>query len=121
LPLAPTEAGAPGQVRPVDFVEDKLVPGRKLRVLNGLDIFSRYALGSLGEDSITGALAAQHLERLFWRHGAPRVLRREQGTEFAAQVFQKLLLTWRVQDEPVPQAQPYYHGHLESFPGSLRE
>ena len=85
VPFEPTEAVAPGQVWAVDFVEDKLVSGRKLRILNVLDIFSRYALGSLVEHSITGALAARHLEGLFLRYGAPRVLRRDHGPEFESQ------------------------------------
>ena len=86
-----------------------------------MDIFSRYALGSLVEHSITGALAARHLEGLFLRYGAPRVLRRDNGPEFEAKVFKKMLSAWRVKDEPVPKAQPYDNGHLESFNGSLRE
>lgn len=121
VPFEPTEALFPGQVWAVDFVEDKLVSGRKVRILNVMDIFSRYALGSLVEHSITGVLAAQYLEGLFLRHGAPRVLRRDQGPEFRSKVFKKLLLAWRVKDEPVPKGQPYDNGHLESFNGSLRQ
>jgi len=121
VPFEPTEATAPGQVWALDFVEDRLVSGRKLRILNVLDIFSRYAMGSLVEHSITGALAARHLETLFLRYGAPRVLRRDNGPEFESKVFKKLLSAWRVKDEPVPKAQPYDNGHLESFNGSLRE
>lgn len=120
VPFEPTEAVAFGQVWAVDFVEDKLVSGRKLRILNVLDIFSRYALGSLVEHSITGALAARHLEALFLRYGAPQVLRRDHGPEFESRVFKKVLMAWRVKDEPVPKAQPYDNGHLESFNGSLR-
>ena len=121
VPFEPTEAHAPCQVWAVDFVEDKLVSGRKLRILNVLDIFSRYALGSLVEHSITGALAARHLEGLFLRYGAPKVLRRDNGPEFESRVFKKMLSAWRVKDEPVPKAQPYDNGHLESFNGSFRE
>ena len=121
VPFEPTGADVPGQVWSVDFMEDKLVSGRKLRILNVLDIFSRYALGSLVEHSITGVLAARHLEALFLRYGAPRVLRRDQGPEFESRVFKKLLSAWRVKDEPVPKAQPYDNGHLESFNGSLRD
>jgi putative transposase len=119
--FAPSEAAAPGQVWAVDFMEDKLVSARKVRILNVMDIYSRYALGSLVEHSITGVLAARHLEGLFLRHGAPRVLRRDQGSEFESKVFKKLLLAWRVKDEPVPKGQPYDNGHLERFNGSLRE
>jgi len=63
----------------------------------------------------------RQLEGLFQRHGAPQVLRRDQGPEFEAKVFQRLLRTWRVKDEPVPKAQPYDNGYMESFHGSLRE
>ena len=117
----PSEAQAPGQVWAVDFIEDKLVSGRRLRILSVLDLCSRYALDSLVEHSLTGELAARHLERLFLSHGAPRVLRRDQGPEFESRVFQKLLRTWRVQDEPVPKGQPFDNGHMESFHGSLRD
>lgn len=121
VPFAPTAATFPGQVWSLDIIADKLVSGRKLRLLNVLDLCSRYGLGSLVEHSITGVLAARHLEGLFLRHGAPRVLRRDRGPEFEAKVFQRLLRTWRVKDEPVPKAQPYDNGHMESFHGSLRE
>jgi len=121
VPFEPTEATFPGQVWSLDIIEDKLVSGRKLRLLNVIDLFSRYGLGSLVEHSITGVLAARHLEGLFLRYGAPRVLRRDQGPEFEAKVFQRLLRTWRVKDEPVPKAQPYDNGHIESFHSSLRE
>jgi len=106
VPFEPTKAVAPGQVWAVDFVEDKLVSGRRLRILNVMDIFSRYAMGSLVEHSITGALAARHLEGLFLRYGAPRVLRRDHGPEFESRVFKKVLSAWRVKDEAVPKAQP---------------
>src|SRR5450756_356059 len=102
-----TEASVPGQVWAVDFMEDRLVSGRKLRLLNVMDIYSRYALDSLVEHSITGELAARHLEGLFRRFGAPRVLRRDHGPEFESKVFKRLLSAWRVQDEPVPKGQPY--------------
>ena len=117
----PAEAQAPGQVWAVDCIEDKLVSGRRLRILNVLDLCSRYALDSLVEHSLTGELAARHLERLFLSHGAPRVLRRDQGPEFESRVFQKLLRTWRIKDEPVPKGQPFDNGHMESFHGSLRD
>jgi hypothetical protein len=42
----------------VDFIEDKLVSGRRLRILSVLDLCSRYALDSLVEHSLTGELAA---------------------------------------------------------------
>jgi putative transposase len=80
--FAPSEALFAGQVRAVDFIEDKLVSGRRLRILTVLDICSRYGLGSRVEHSITGALAARHLEGLFRRYGAPRVLRRDQGASY---------------------------------------
>src|SRR3974377_1004966 len=70
---------------------------------------------------LPGGLAARHLERLFLSHGAPRVLRRDQGPEFESRVFWKLLRTWRIKDEPVPKGQPFDNGHMESFHGSLRE
>jgi hypothetical protein len=81
----------------------------------------RAALDPLVEQSLTGELAAWHMEHLFLNHGASRVLHQGQGPEFESRVFQELLGAWRVQDEPVPKAQPFDKGHVESFHGSLRE
>ena len=36
-------------------------------------------------------------------------------------MFQKLLRTWRIKDEPVPKGQPFDNGHVEGFNGSLRD
>lgn len=118
--FVPTEAIFPGQVWAVDFIHDTLASGRSFRILNVLDVHSRFVFPPLVEHSITGVLAARHLEQLFLRFGAPRVLRRDRGPEFGAKVFQKLLASWRVQDEPVPPGQPYDNGHMESFHGSMR-
>src|SRR3974377_1103706 len=70
---------------------------------------------------LPGGLAARHLERLFLSHGAPRVLRRDQGPEFESRVVQKRLRTGRIKDEPGPKGQPFDNGHMESFHGSLRD
>ena len=72
VPFEPAEALAPGQVWAVDFVEDKLVSGRRLRILNVLDIFSRYAPGMSGticrtrSDAIAGPAPCAVTVRLWW-------------------------------------------------------
>ena len=73
------------------------------------------------EHSITGALAARHLEALFLRYGAPRCSDGTTDRSLSPESLKRCWLAWRVKDEPVPKAQPYDNGHLESFTGSLRE
>lgn len=52
----PTEAHFPGQVWALDFIEDRLVSGRKVRLLNVIDIYSRYGLVTVG--NVEGSMEA---------------------------------------------------------------
>ena len=48
----------------MDFVSDQLSNGRRFRVLNVVDDFSREVIGQLTEFSISGARFARFLDRI---------------------------------------------------------
>jgi len=55
----------------MDFVSDQLSDGRRFRVLNVVDDFSREMVGQLVFVSITGAQVARFLNELFEHRSAP--------------------------------------------------
>jgi len=63
---------------------------------------------------------AEHLEGLFKRYGAPRIIRRDDGPEFKSKHFQALMVRWGIEQEVIPPGQPFNNGHIESFNGLMR-
>jgi putative transposase len=119
-PFDPAIPQRAGEVWAMDFIQDRLTTGRTFRILNVLDLYSRRALEPLVDISLTGPAVRDHLRRLFQREGAPAVLRRDDGQELRSRAVQQLLSEWRVDDEGIPQGQPYDNGHMESFHSSQR-
>lgn len=78
------------------------------------DLASRYTL-----EPITGALAhgeqiAAHLEHLFRIHGAPLVLKRDNGSNLNHAAVNELLTEWLVIPLNSPTAYPKYNGAVEN-------
>ena len=71
----------------MDFVSDQLSDGRRFRVLNVVDDFSREMVGQLVSVSITGAQVARFLNELFENRSAPRKIICDNGTEFTSKVM----------------------------------
>jgi putative transposase len=116
----PTVPDRAGQVWAMDFLHDYMEEGRRYRIFNILDVFSRFAFEPLVETSITGKQVAEHLELLFATFGPPKVLRCDGGPEFQSRHVRRLLNRFGVRLEVIPPGQPYSNGHIESFNGLMR-
>ncbi|MBG6166881.1 transposase InsO family protein [Labrenzia sp. EL_195] len=55
----------------MDFLHDQLSNGRRIRVLNVIDDYSRQCLASIVDTSISGVRVARELDRLITWHGRP--------------------------------------------------
>lgn len=66
----------------MDFVHDQLVTGRKIRILTIVDTFSRFSLATDPRFNYRGEDVVQTLERVCRRHGYPKTIRVDQGSEF---------------------------------------
>lgn len=87
--LPPTRASAPDQVWAIDFMFDYLETGRRLKVLNIVDEFSKISPGVLAAHSIRGLDVTQFLDHV--AGGIyPKVIRVDQGTEFTS----RAMLDW---------------------------
>ena len=86
-PDVPCTAERPNHVWTYDIIEDGLMDGRKLRMLNVLDEFTRQWLAVKVGASLSGKAVAGVLTLLFRERGTPAFVRSDNGGEFiAAQV-----------------------------------
>lgn len=108
---------APNQVWSMDFIHDRLENGRKVKVLNVVDDFSRVCVGQIVGDSITGRHLADFFEQL---DRVPAVVRCDNGPEFWSRAFQ----AWaheKVQIDFIQPGKPQQNAYVESFNGKFRE
>ena len=107
----------PNQVWSMDFLHDRLENGRKLKVLNIVDDFSRVCVGQIIADSITGRQLVAFFEQL---ENCPKVIRCDNGPEFWSRAFQ----AWaqdKVQIDFIQPGKPQQNAFVESFNGKFRE
>jgi putative transposase len=71
------------------FVSDALTNGRRFRVLCVVDDYSREALATLPEFSISGLRLARELDRLIATRGRPRTIVSDNGTEMTSHAIFK--------------------------------
>ena len=115
LPIA--KPNAPNQVWSMDFIHDRLENGRKLKVLNVVDDFSRVCVGQIVGDSITGRHLAKFFDDLDHK---PAALRCDNGPEFWSRAFQ----AWaheKVKIDFIQPGKPQQNAFVESFNGKFRE
>ncbi|WP_445083943.1 DDE-type integrase/transposase/recombinase [Candidatus Vondammii sp. HM_W22] len=71
----------------VDFVSDQLVNGRRFRVFNVIDDYSREVIGQLSDFSINGHQVARFLTQLIELRSAPDQIICNNGTEFTSKAM----------------------------------
>ncbi len=104
-----------------DFIHDRTVDSRQLKFLIILDEFTRECLcldvaRSIKADDVLGVLA-----ELMARHGAPRHIRSDNGSEFIAKEMKKWLEKAGVETLYIAPGAPWQNGYAESFNSRLRD
>jgi putative transposase len=111
----------PNHVWAYDFMEDSCTNGRKLRILNVVDEFTREPLETYVDHSIRAAKVLEVLELLFVLHGRPMYLRSDNGPEFIAQAVQQWLAEQGTQTAYIEPGKPWQNGVEESYNARLRD
>lgn len=105
----------------MDFVADQLSNGRRFRVLNIVDDFSREMVGQLTEFSISGARVSRFLTQLIDTRGKPDVITCDNGTEFTS----KAMFFWSketgVKLNFIQPGKPTQNAYVESLNGKFRD
>jgi putative transposase len=125
MPRAPTVALPPAQRVnqrwTMDFIEDRLVTGQKLRTFNVVDAFSRRGLASEVDTSLPGARVVQVLERLADTRGRPEEIVLDNGPEFIGCALDQWAYTRGVRLHFIAPGKPVQNAYIESFHGRFRD
>jgi putative transposase len=117
----PCRAEYPNHVWTYDFMEDRCENGRKLRILTVVDEFTRKCLLARVEHRMNAREVARTLLELFEKHGVPRFIRSDNGSEFIARVLVQILKIWGVGPIHIDPGSPWQNGIGERFNGTLRD
>ena len=105
----------------MDFVSDQLSNGRRFRVLNVKDDYSKELVGQLVAFSITGAMVGRFLDQLIESRSAPDQITCDNGTEFTS----KAMFFWQkatgVKLAFIQPGKPTQNAFVESLNGRFRQ
>jgi putative transposase len=105
----------------LDFQEDALASGRKVKILNILDEFTRTWLFAEASFSSSAEWVRDTLSTLFRVHGVPEYLRSDNGSEFIAHLVKVFLLEQGCSSAYIDKGKPWQNGIVESFHGKVRD
>ncbi|HEX2230113.1 MAG TPA: IS3 family transposase [Candidatus Binatia bacterium] len=105
----------------LDFVMDALASSRRFRILCIVDDFSREALLTLADTSISGPRVVRELEALIELRRQPALIVSDNGTEFTSNAVlawcERRQLRWHY----IAPGKPTQNAFIESFNGRLRD
>jgi putative transposase len=117
----PEPATAAGHVWAYDFVFDTCANGQQLKCLTVVDEYTRESLAIDVAGSIRSGRVIAVLSQLISVHGAPKVLRSDNGPEFVS----RALLQWAAAEQLdialIEPGKPWQNGTAESFNGKFRD
>lgn len=104
----------------MDFVSDQLSNGRRFRVLNVKDDYSKELIGQLVAYSITGKQVAEFLDQLIEQRSAPDQITCDNGSEFTS----KAMFFWQKESGVklafIQPGKPIQNAFVESLNGRFR-
>jgi putative transposase len=117
----PQPATGAGQVWAYDFVFDRCANGQQLKCLTVVDEYTRESLAIDVAGSIRSGRVIDVLAQLISVHGAPKVLRSDNGPEFVSRALLRWAATEQVDIALTDPGKPWQNGTAESFNGKFRD
>lgn len=106
----------------MDFMSDQLsTTGRRFRVLNVVDDFTREALACEVDFSLPGARVVQVLELIKIERNLPKSIVIDNGTEFCGKVVDQWAHENKVKLDFIRPGKPNENAFIESFNGKIRD
>lgn len=104
----------------MDFVSDQLSSGRRFRVLNIVDVYTKEMVGQLTAISISGHQVARFLDLISEERKLPRVITCDNGTEYTS----KAMFFWSKKTNVklgfIQPGKPTQNAFIESLNGKFR-
>jgi putative transposase len=115
------KAARPHAIWVRDFVSDTLDSGRRFRVFNVEDQFTRRGLGVEIDTSLPGRRIVRVLDRLVTEWGKPAMIVSDNGTELTCNAMLKWTTEQSIAWHYIAPGKPMQNGYMESFKGKLRD
>ena len=112
---------AANQTWSMDFMSDRLMNGRRFRVLNIIDHYNREILRIEPYFSITSARVVRIIERLIAENRKPLAIRVDNGPEFIADVLNQWCVDNGIALQFIQPGRPMQNGFIERFNRSYRQ
>ncbi len=113
------QAQRPNQIWVLDL--DVLETGRRFRVFNVEDQFTREGLAAEVDTSLPGSRVARALDRIVAERGKPEMIVSDNGTELTGNAMLKWAEQNGVEWHYIAPGKPQQNGFMESFNGKLRD
>jgi len=104
-----------------DFVEDRTHDGRKYRMLNVVDEFTRECLAIRINRKLKAFDVIDVLSDLFILRGVPGHIRSDNGPEFVAKAVRDWIAAVGAKTAYIAPGSPWENGYIESFNARLRD
>jgi transposase InsO family protein len=104
-----------------DFVEHRTHDGRRYRMLNVLDEFTRECLAIRVARRLKAIDVIDVLSGLFILRGIPSHIRSDNGPEFVAEAVQQWIRAVGIKTTYIERGSPWENGYIESFNARLRD
>ncbi len=111
----------PNHVWSYDFVEDRTHDGRKYRMLNIIDEYTRECIAIRVNRRLKAVDVIDVLSDLFILRGIPRHIRSDNGPEFIARALRDWIAAVGAKTAYIMPGSPWENGYCESFNSKLRE
>ena len=104
----------------MDFISDSLWNGKRFRVLNIMDDYSREVLAMEVGTSISSHRVIRVLAQLSKEGLKPETIRVDNGPEFISRTFRRYCLENKITIQYIQPGKPVQNGLIERFNGSYR-
>ncbi len=104
----------------MDFMSDQLADGRKVRLFNVMDDYSRECLAIEVDTSIGGQRVTRVLDRIVAARGLPECLVMDNGPEFTGRALDQWAYQRGVKLQFIEPGKPTQNPYVESFNGTFR-
>ncbi len=111
----------PNQTWTMDFLQDALANGRKLRTLSIEDAYTREMLAIEVDTSLPALRVIRVLETLRLERGLPERIVIDNGTEFTSKAPDQWAYENKLTLHFITPGRPMENGYIESFHGKFRE
>lgn len=113
--------GGPNQLWSMDFVSDRIENGRRLRIFNLIDIYTKECVGNIIDTSIGGYRVARELDRIVEYRGKPQAIICDNGPEFTSGKMFDWSQSAKVDLNFIQPGKPQQNAFIESFNGRMRD